>query len=132
MHRPRIVIMDDDRDHLKVLRAILKDEGYAVATADDLRTGYQLVSNQAPMLVILDLVQDGRIVGLDLIRRFRDDPETRDLPIIVVSADAPTLRAYAERFRSDGVGVLEKPYELDDLLALVRERIGSDRPVSGR
>jgi CheY-like chemotaxis protein len=132
MHRPRIVIMDDDRDHLKVLRAILEDEGYAVTAADDLRTGQQLARNQAPSLVILDLVQNGRTVGLDLIRRLRDDAETRGLPIIVVSTAAPTLRAYAERFRSDGVGVLEKPYELDDLLALVRERIGSDRPISGR
>jgi CheY-like chemotaxis protein len=132
MHPPRIVIMDNDRDHLTVLRAIREDEGCAVATAEDLRTGHQLVRDQAPRLVILDLVQDGRIVGLDLLRRFRDAPETRDLPILVVSTDAPTLRAYAERSRPAWIGVLEKPYELDDLLALVQERIGSDKPVSGR
>jgi CheY-like chemotaxis protein len=132
MHPPRIVIMDNDRDHLTVLRAILEDEGGAAATAEDLGTGQQLVRNQAPRLVILDLVQGGWIVGLDLLRRYRDDPATRHLPILVVSTDAPTLRAYAERFRPAWIGVLEKPYELDDLLALVRERIGSDKPVSGR
>jgi CheY-like chemotaxis protein len=84
MRRPRIVIADNDRDQLKVLKAILED-----------------------------------------------DARTRDLAIIVVSGDAPTLRAQAEWFRSDGVAVLEKPYELDELLALVRERIDAATLVGG-
>jgi CheY-like chemotaxis protein len=132
MRRPRIVIADNDHDHLKVLKAILEGEGYQVGTVHDLRTGHRLVNEYPPALLILDLVQDGQRVGLDLIQHLRADARTRDLAILVVSGDAPTLRAQAERFRSDGVAVLEKPYELDELLALVAERIGADELVGGR
>ena len=119
MARPRIAILDDDLAHLQLLAEILGSEGYAVATEADLRAGYLFVKDRRPALVILDLVQDRQPVGLEVLRALRADPATRAVAILVVSADTRVLTAHAARFRQAGIGVLDKPYDLDDLLGKV-------------
>lgn len=132
MARPRIAVLDDDRAHLSVLRHVLEDEGYAVATLADLREGYRFVKHHRPALVVLDLVQDRQVLGLELIRLVRGDPSTRETELVVVSADTRTLRAQAAWFSAENIGALDKPYDLDDLLRLVRERVPPAEAPGGR
>ena len=130
MARPLIAILDDDLAHLQLLAEILASEGYVVATEADLRAGYVFVKDHQPALVILDLLQDRQPVGLEVIRALRADPATRAVAILVLSADTRTLAAHAARFRADGIGVLEKPYDLDDLLGMVRHRLPTSAVVT--
>ena len=126
MARPRIVVVDDDLVHLTVLQEVLEDEGYAVATLDDLSQSYGLVKAYRPMLVILDLVQERRQLGLELIAALQADIDTRDLPILITSADSQALKEHTEQFRDVGIAALDKPYDLEDLLVLIRQRVPTD------
>jgi DNA-binding response OmpR family regulator len=118
-----VAILDDDRAHLAVLEDVLEGEGYTPLLQDDLRQGYLFVRDTAPALVIVDLLQGRRPVGLEVIQRLQADPATCAVPIIVVSADSGTLEWYAPTWAAAGIQALEKPYELDDLLALVHAAV---------
>ena len=126
MARPRIVVVDDDLVHLTVLQEVLEDEGYAVATLDDLSQGYGLVKVYRPTLVILDLVQERRQLGLEVIAALQADIDTRDLPILITSADSQAIKEHPGQFRDVGIAALEKPYNFEDLLVLIRERVPTD------
>ena len=129
MARQRIAILDNERAQLQILEELLESEGYAVTTLGDLRRGCAFVKDCHPALVILDLVQDRQPVGLELIRVLRADPETRNVAILVVSADTPALAAHADEFRANGIRSLRKPYDLDELLALVRQQLPAHEMV---
>jgi CheY-like chemotaxis protein len=64
-----------------------------------------------------------------LIRVLRADPETRNVAILVMSANAQALEARAERFREEGINSLGKPYELDELLGLIRQQLPAPEVV---
>ena len=126
MARPQIAVLDNDGTQLAILAEVLESEGYAVATLDDLRQGYVFVKACQPALVTLDLLQERQPLGIEVIRVLRADRDTRDIAILVVSADTQARKTQAERFRADGIGVLGKPYDLDELLGLVRQQLPAD------
>ena len=109
MARQPIAILDNEPAQLQVLEELLQSEGYAVTMLDDLRQGYVFVKDCRPALIILDPVQDRQPLGLELIRVLRADPETRNVAILVVSADAQALKAHAERLCEEGIDSLGKP-----------------------
>jgi CheY-like chemotaxis protein len=123
----RIAILDNEPVYLDVIRDVLQDEGFEVVTLDDLRPGYAFVQQQRPDLVIVDLLQQREPLGLALLAALRQDPQLRELPVVVASADEQTLRERAEQFRTDGCAVLGKPFEIEDLLCLIRQLL----PASG-
>jgi len=127
----RIAVVDDDEPTVQVVRDFLEDEGYEIVTQADVRKAYAFVKQCRPSLVILDLIQNREMIGLEMLDLLKLDPETRDLPIIVVSVDAPALRRCADRFGLSGVSTLDKPYSLDGLLSLVRRCVQVREPGQG-
>ena len=123
----RIAVLDNEPVYLDVIQDLLQDEGFEVVTLADLRAGYAFVQQQHPDLVIVDLLQQREPLGLALLAALRQDPQLRQLPVVVASADERTLRARAEQFRAAGCAVLSKPFDVEDLLRLIRQLL----PVSG-
>jgi CheY-like chemotaxis protein len=111
-----VLIVDDDADIRQTLRDMLEAEGYSVDSAANGREGLKcLRGKQLPCLVLLDLtmpVMDGF--------EFRDeqlrDPQLAAVPVVVITAGR---RIEEERPTMD-VPVLRKPFDLDQLLGLVR------------
>jgi DNA-binding response OmpR family regulator len=119
----RIAVIDDDPSHIELLKIFLGDEGYAVVVHNDLRDAVAFIKQERPALILLDLMQGHRPMGVDVVRQLKHDPHTRDLPIIIVSADAHVLREHAAELRNHGVNMLDKPYSLDELLALIHDSV---------
>ena len=119
--RPRIAVVDDDRSCLQLVRELLEDEGYEVSTLDDLREGYQFIKACQPDLVVLDLIQDRKPVGLGVLAAVAEDEHLRGVPLIVVSADALRLRHLRRGLQDEGVAILSKPFDLQALVDLVRQ-----------
>jgi len=114
-----IAVIDDDPDVVEVLKVTLKSRGYDVVTASDGEEGLRLVHAKKPDLVILDLRMP-RVSGLEVSRRLRDDPETQQIPIIILSA-VGEKSGRSEEFWREGLGTadfISKPY--DDLALLGR------------
>lgn len=111
----RILAVDDDRNNLKMLDFLLREEGYEVITADDGRTALELLDTRHPDLVILDVMMP-HMDGLEVCRRIR---QSMDIPIIILSAKGETTdKVLGLELGADDY--LPKPFEPSELLARVR------------
>ena len=97
MTKSRILIVNDDPDIVNTLSSILRARNYVVSTAPDGMAGLEKAKTERPDLVFLDTVMpDGD--GYSVCAKLRADRATRNIPVIMVSADGESesvLRARA-------------------------------------
>jgi DNA-binding response OmpR family regulator len=110
-----ILIVEDEPSIGELLLEILSDEGYRVEWRPDAESGLQSARDFRPDLVLLNLALPG-MSGQEALRLLKADPATASLPVVVLSALTARLTP-AER--EQVVGVLDKPFELSQLLVLV-------------
>jgi CheY-like chemotaxis protein len=123
--RPRLLVVEDDRDVRETLVRILGDAGYEVLGAADGREALVALEKRPdpPALILLDLRMP-RMDGRQLHDELGQHPRFRDIPIIVLSADGrPTSQSQLTR----AAAVLAKPVRLERLLALVETVLGAER-----
>jgi len=99
-HNHDILIVDDDPDILDACRVILESNGYEVRTARNGSEAELALKKRRPDVLILDIMMATDTEGFDLAYRLREDPQFRDLPIIL-------LTAFLEKVRSEGPGEFE-------------------------
>jgi CheY-like chemotaxis protein len=132
MHVTPVMIVDDDAAIRATLRAVLEEEGYTVSEADDGRAGLELLRSSARAgsgaVVLLDLmmpVLDGagvlRVVAAE---RAIADAYAFVLVTAAPNAPNPSLRELLARL---DIAVLQKPFELEELLATVERAAGRVR-----
>jgi CheY-like chemotaxis protein len=114
-------VVDDDPDILEALSEILESEGFEVRRARNGKEALDRLGAKGPNLILLDLmmpVMDGR----EFVEQMKPRKEWAQIPVIVLSAD----RNVSGKARSLGaVGHLAKPFELRELLELVRASLPS-------
>lgn len=116
----RIAVIDDDPDIVQTVKLTLKTKDYDVVTAPDGEEGLRLVKREKPDLIILDLMMP-KVSGLEVCKRLREDEETRDIPIVVLSAIGERT-GKPEDFWQNGLGTedfISKPFEPMALLGRV-------------
>jgi two-component system alkaline phosphatase synthesis response regulator PhoP len=113
-----IVIIEDEEDIRELIRYNLDKEGYRVLTANSGEEGFELVMNSMPDLVVLDLMLPG-IDGLEVCRKLKEEPKTRDIPIVMVTArgEEPDVVSGLELGAEDYVS---KPFSPKVLVARVK------------
>jgi two-component system cell cycle response regulator DivK len=112
-----ILVVEDNQLNRELLRDWLEVEDYEVWCAADLKASYEVFSKRLPDVVLLD-VNLGKDDGLDLLARMRQKPETREIPVIAVTAHA--LAAEQERILKAGCSAcLSKPVDFQ----LLREQL---------
>jgi CheY-like chemotaxis protein len=108
-----ILVVDDEPLIRDVIVDLLRDEGYAVVTADDGHTALEMVRQEAPSLVLMDVMMP-RMDGRAAFRAMREHDHGDGLPVVLMSAMAepadldPEITAF-----------LRKPLDLEQLLALI-------------
>jgi CheY-like chemotaxis protein len=121
-----VLIVDDDTDVRQALSELLQDEGYRVEGAADGRDALtKLRQGFRPAVILLDLMMPG-MNGWDFRQAQLDDPELRDLPVVVVTASGRDPQDI--RTQLGPVEVVAKPIQPSDLLHLV-ERLGRPEPL---
>jgi CheY-like chemotaxis protein len=123
-HRKTVLVIEDDPWTRMTEAALLVDEGYAVAEAKNGDEGLRLAAQHNPDVILLDLALP-TTSGLDVLRELKGNPSTQHIPVLVVSAYG-NLMGNSDAHQSDGV--LQKPFDCDDLLAQVA-RVTSERPA---
>jgi CheY-like chemotaxis protein len=117
----RVLVVDDDADMRRAIKEVLVDQGLRVDIAGDGREALDRARDAEPALVILDItlpLVDGYTVADELRQRFGV------LPILAITADG---RAPQKARRVGAYAYLRKPFELDDLLAIVARGLEEDR-----
>ena len=113
-----ILNIDDSAPNRRLVKGILASYPQLVlleATTGE--SGVALAARHHPDLILMDLQLPG-MDGFDALRALRDKPETRDIPVVAVSANV--AREQAERIKADGFdGYIAKPFEVVDFLAMV-------------
>jgi two-component system, OmpR family, KDP operon response regulator KdpE len=126
----RILVVDDEPAIVRLVRATLQVDGYAVLAADRGEQALPLLENERPDLVILDLMMPG-MDGFETLRRIRSRSK---VPVIMLTAragDADTLKG----LQSGADDYVTKPFNPDELaarVAAVLRRSQGDAPAGGR
>ena len=115
--KKKILLIDDEPFLLKVLLVRLKHWGYDALGAENGPEGFAIMRKNKPDLIILDKEMPG-MNGEEVVRIVRRDPELKQIPIIMISADVENIEACA---KACGVAhYLTKPCEPEDLLEMIQ------------
>ncbi|MEH6638704.1 MAG: response regulator transcription factor [Porticoccaceae bacterium] len=118
MSTTHIVVVEDESDILEVLSYNLRREGFEVSSSLDGAQGLELIQQQLPDLVLLDLMLPG-IDGLEICRRLRSNPASQHIPIVMVTAKGEE----SDVVLGLGIGAddyLVKPFSPKELIARVK------------
>lgn len=121
----RVLVADDDVDHVTIVRTILEQNGYEAIVALDGEETLAIVENQLPDLVLLDIMMP-KVDGLEVVRRLKENPKTRDLPVIMFSAKSGT-REIMESFNYGASNYLIKPIDSDRLLEKIQATLRKEQ-----
>ena len=114
----RLLVVDDEPNLLRAVAAILQGEGFDVTTARNGREALFLIAQNLPDLIVSDIrmpVMD----GYTLARRLRTTPQSAITPIVFLTAKGET-EDRIEGFRAGVDAYLTKPFEPDELVAVIR------------
>ncbi|MFK7754583.1 MAG: response regulator transcription factor [Sedimentitalea sp.] len=115
----RVLLIEDEINIIEAIRFLLTRDGWSVSTHSDGSDAEDVVRAAKPDLVILDMMLPGRS-GMDILRALRDTPETRDLPVLMLTARGQSR----DREMAEKAGVsrfMTKPFANEEVLSAVRD-----------
>jgi len=115
----RILVIEDDPPALRFIRHALQDEGYQVLTATNGLAGLRKAKREEPDLIVLDIMLPG-IDGFEVCHRLRAEPQTAQLPILMLSAWAQEI-AKATGLKVGADDYLLKPADSSEIVSRVRK-----------
>lgn len=115
----KILVCDDDPGILEVMKIILEESAYEVKTVSTGKGIQKVIKDYQPDLMFLDLWMP-KIDGREITKILKKDPQTKNVPIIIVSALNDTEQI-AKGIQADGF--LPKPFNIADLLKIVESNI---------
>ena len=117
-----ILIIDDDRELVEALRAVLEKQGHTVIQAHDGHQGKQMIYNHRPSLVILDMMMP-RMGGYPVLEHFKGKADAP--PIIMMTANEGSRhKAYAEYLGV--IDYIRKPFAMERLMETVHKALPLD------
>jgi two-component system phosphate regulon response regulator PhoB len=124
MSARRILIIDDDLAFSSVIKMLLQQRGHQVFTAVDGRQGLEMAAEYLPQIIVLD-INLPTFSGFDVIKQLKENEQLQAIPVVMVSAlsqDSNRVRGLALGSR----GYLPKPFTIEQLLAVIRDKCGAD------
>jgi CheY-like chemotaxis protein len=124
-----ILVVDDNPVNLKLIRVLLASEGYNVQTAQDAEEAFDLIGAFQPRLIFMDIQLPG-MDGLELTRRLKAHPATRNIVIVAITAYA--MKGDDQKARDAGCDdYITKPIDTRTLPLLVARALGQPHRATG-
>lgn len=126
--QPRVLVVEDEPAQREVLAYNLEAEGFAVSRAENGEDALVIVDELAPDVIVLDWMMPN-LSGIEVCRRLKIKSETRNIPIIMLSARSEEV----DRVRGLETGADDyviKPYSVIELMARVRSQLRRVRPAA--
>jgi len=121
MENKRILVVDDERNLVRLMEYNLKKHGYSIDTAFNGLEALQKVENNKPDLILLDIKMPV-MNGIEVCVRLKQNPETSSIPVIVVSVLADNEEVISLGVRSS----ITKPFDPEHLLKEVKLILGGE------
>ena len=128
VEQPTVLVVEDEPAQREVLSYNLEAEGFRVSRAEDGEQALLLAEEESPDIIVLDWMLPN-VSGIEVCRRLKSRPETRAVPVIMLSARAEEV----DRVRGLETGAddyVVKPYSVVELMARVRAQLRRTRPAS--
>lgn len=124
---PDILIVDDDTALNSWLQTVLRNGGYSTRSVESSELMFAEIEREAPGLLLLDVLLPG-VNGMEALKRLREDPRTREMPVILITVLDPGryMRAGLDLGASD---FLVKPLSGPEVLQAVQARLAPGTPV---
>ncbi len=121
MKRPRILIVEDERDLQSLLRLFFERQGYTVYDARDGQEAVEVARRKLPDLILMD-IQMPRKTGIEAVQELRADPRFANTPILAITAHA---RNYLppDIIRAGFDHVIIKPFDFQEIIDRVTEAL---------
>src|SRR5665213_1294404 len=125
-HRGSILLVDDEEKILKALGRALRDAGHEVIETTNPREAQRLMGERAFDVCVVDNMMP-QLSGLDLIREYvASTPEGERSQVLMMTAHA-TVESAIEAMKLGALDYLQKPFEIDELLVVVRRALDTQR-----
>lgn len=121
-YRGNILIVDDSPENLNVLTCMLSKHGYQVRPAISGELALKAVRKAPPDLILLDIMMAPGIDGYEVCRRLKASEQTRDIPVIFISALHDTANKVSA-FDAGGVDYITKPFRIEEVLARINTHL---------
>jgi len=129
MSKGHILVVEDNLDNYELVRTILELAGFDTFLAVNGRDGVDAARKQKPDLILMDMALP-EMDGWDATQRIREDPGTRDIPMIALTVH--TLPRERKRALDAGVDAyLSKPYDAAQLIKLVESTLETSKQNVG-
>ena len=126
--QPRVLVVEDEPAQLEILAYNLESDGFLVSRARDGEEALLLIREDVPDVIVMDWMMP-HLSGIEVCRRLKSNPETRSIPIIILSARSED----EDKVRGLEIGAddyVVKPYSVVELMARVRTQLRRSRPSS--
>lgn len=121
----KILVIDDNQDYLFTMKTFLSRQGFTVFTAPDGKTGIDIISNQLPDIILLDVMMESLYSGFDVCKFVRNNPKLQAIPIIGISGLKDELGISFDKDRDDEYfspdAFFDKPVDKNALLKTIDE-----------
>ena len=121
----KILIVDDNADMREIMQVYLSGYGFTVFVAKDGIAGIETAHAEHPDVIVTD-ARMPRLDGIKMVRQLRAQPQTSNVPVIIVTGIDSEQRDAAQEAGADRV--LSKPVSPSELLSEIQVLIGSDMP----
>ena len=121
MIQANILVVDDTPDNLRLLGAILTDQGYRVRKALNGQTALKTVQKVPPDLILLDINMPG-MNGYEVCQELKADEKTKEIPVIFISALDDVLDK-VKAFKVGGVDYITKPFQGEEVIARIDNQL---------
>jgi len=122
-----LLIVEDDPDILKLLDATLTFRGYRVITAKNGKEALEAIHVKHPAIVITDIMMP-TLDGFGLVHRIRINPETREIPVVFITATYVTREDREFALSIGATRFIQKPVDLEKFLAIIAELMDQGLP----
>jgi len=116
-----ILVVDDNKENLRVVGNFLKEKGYKIAFSLDGESALQLTGSNRFDLILLDVMMP-EMDGFEVCRKLKEDLATKDIPIIFLTAKS-SIPDIVTGFKAGGVDYITKPFNKEELLARVQTHL---------
>jgi DNA-binding response OmpR family regulator len=131
MDNETILIIDDEMDVLLVLEKALVVEGYTVITAPSGNEGLAVAKSKLPDLIILDRAL-GDMLGEEVAEELRNDPNTKGIPIVYISALFSKTDEEEKCHCFNGSAMFAKPYDMKELAVTIEKLLRESKCYSDK
>lgn len=121
---PHVLVVDGEPSIRALIREVLEEAGYRVSVAAEAPSNPSDIGRSGADLVVLDPGHGSDGLGWRLLRTMERDGHAAAIPVVVCSGATKVVRNAAADLEERGYGFVPKPFDIDDLLRAVADRLG--------